>query len=70
MDYKSPFVKKRKFQKITNEKNVTWLGYKKNINKYIISSSIICLPSYREECQNFLLKELCIKPIVQQRPRL
>ena len=66
MDYKShASLKKENFKKLLNEKNVTWLGYKKNINKYIISSSIICLPSYREGMSKFLIEGIMYnKPIV------
>ncbi len=45
--------------------NLQWIGYKKNIIKYIKSSSIIVLPSYHEGVPKILLEAAaCGKPII------
>jgi len=66
IDYKShASLDKKQFKKLLNEKNVKWLGYKQNIEKYIIKSSIICLPSYREGMSKFLIEGVMHnKPII------
>ncbi len=66
IDYKShASLNKEQFKNLLNEKNVKWLGYKQNVEKYIVKSSIICLPSYREGMSKFLIEGVMHnKPIV------
>ena len=68
-DPESPSHISLKILKSFNDKkkypNLQWIGYKKNIIKYIKLSSIIVLPSYHEGVPKVLLEAAaCGKPII------
>ena len=58
-------ISKRLILKYKKNKNINFLGFKENVNKHIIKSDCIVLPSYREGLPRVLLEALLLeRPVI------
>ena len=58
-------ISKSLILKYKNNKKINFLGFKENVNKYIIKSDCIVLPSYREGLPRVILEALLLeRPVI------
>ena len=57
-------ISKRLILKYKKNKNINFLGFKENVNKHIIKSDCIVLPSYREGLPKFIEALLLERPVI------